>query len=468
MAKWVRNWQTPYTADGWGGHHNTMMIKELCLVAGYTVDSDDGDSAWTSASNILVNEPGGANGFQVSAGSPREIYDPLGRFTQAMVDDECSIGLRGGVLDDDQNHSLWRIVEYLDANHVRVDSDGFNPFGWVTDTQLAGRIFKFSGLQLTSGAWVILDSPDPERVQIKVEKDSTTNCYVQIAPFGKPHQGTAQAGDTIGGTAPDMTLNIAAAKFNKHMVGLNVTISGAPTPANNGTFPITAVGSTGQITYTNASGSVEGITGATFSVQEISTLVPSTPINCGDYYTNRLRVNAYIDDGSFILYTMNQDADPDPGADTDFMSLVVGKLTGTDDGDTDPWCVAGGIAVVDPYNWYLYGLNGAATPAQISHWITYPQQHTVKTRTTAYHTLFGRRVNVLGKTPLRVPYIVMDDTASVGACIRGRLSLLRVGYNGFETLRPLDSAGTLLHWKNGMFVPRNGPNDPLPLLPPVS
>ena len=65
MAKWVRNWQTPVTADAWGSHHIAMMFKELFLVAGYTVNSDDSDPAWTAANNIIVDEPGGANGFQV-------------------------------------------------------------------------------------------------------------------------------------------------------------------------------------------------------------------------------------------------------------------------------------------------------------------------------------------------------------------------------------------------------------------
>ena len=463
MAKWIRNWQTSFTINGWGGHHMTMLQKELLLIAGYTVNSDDADAAWSSALNIVVDEAGGTNGFQVDAGIPREVYDPLGRFTQAMVDNECSLGLRGGLLDDDQNHSLWRITEYIDANHVKIDADGFNPFGWVTDTQLAGRIFKFDGLQLGNGAWVLMDGPADERVQIKIVKPNTSYCYVQIAPFGKQYVAIGQAGDTIGGTAPTMTANIVLGKFNKHMPGLNVTVAGSITVANDGVFPITAVSPTGQITYTNAAGVAEPVVAGvtTFTVGAISTLIPATPVQMGDYYTNRIRYNAYAENGTVIGCGRNQ------GEYT--MSLFIAKLVGTDDEDTDPWVIWGGHNVSDPFSstGYIYGLNGAATPAEIRQWFTYPLRTTAQGETLAMHGLFGRRVDIHGKTPIREPYVVMDDTVAVGACIRGRMPFVRLGYTGFQNMRPLNSLRTWLHWSNGLFFPMNGPGDQLPMNPPT-
>lgn len=467
MARWLRNWQTPYTSDAWGAHHMAMAYKELFLAAGYTVNSDDGDPAWTSALNILVDDAGGGGigtGFEVSAGTPRKIYDTQGRFTQAMVDDECSIRLTGGLLNDDQNQSIWRIVEYIDANHVRVDADGFNPFGWVTDTEVGGKIFKFNGLQLGNGAWALLDSPSPERVQVYIEKNTTGITRARIAPFGKPYAGTAQTGDTIGGAAPNMTLNIAAGKFNKHMVGLNVTIVGATTPANDGTFPITAVSPTGQITYTNAGGVAEALVAGvtTFSVQAISTQVPAASVNVGDYYTNRCRLNAYAEDGKVISYGRNQDSD--------WNTLHVSKLVGADSEDTDPWFIYGGHNVFNPYSNVdvMWALDGAATPAEIKQFLTFPQQTDSKNEAIAFHRLFGRRVNSFGKTPVREPYVVMDNTITVGACVRGRFPFIRLGYIDFQILRPIDAAGTWLHWTSGMFYPRNGPYDPLPINPPPS
>jgi hypothetical protein len=71
----------------------------------------------------------------------------------------------------------------------------------------------------------------------------------------------AGVGDTIGGAAPNMTLTDAAALFALTDVGNFVTISGATTPANNGTFPITAFGGPTNVTYTNAAGVPEAFTG---------------------------------------------------------------------------------------------------------------------------------------------------------------------------------------------------------------
>jgi len=68
-------------------------------------------------------------------------------------------------------------------------------------------------------------------------------------------------GDTIGGTAPTMTLTDSAATFTADMVGRNITITGATTPANNGTFPIVGFTSSSVISYTNASGVAEAFAG---------------------------------------------------------------------------------------------------------------------------------------------------------------------------------------------------------------
>lgn len=73
-------------------------------------------------------------------------------------------------------------------------------------------------------------------------------------------------GDTIGGAAPTMTLTDAAATFTVDMVKRNITISGATTGSNNGTFPIVGFTSTSVISYTNASGVAEAFTTGTWAV----------------------------------------------------------------------------------------------------------------------------------------------------------------------------------------------------------
>jgi len=465
MAKWIRNWHTPYVIDSRGGHYVAMVMKEIFLVAGYTVNSDDGDAAWTNVLNILVNELGGANGFQVDSTKPREIYDPLGRFTQAMVDDECGIGLRGGVLDDDQNHSLWRITEYIDANHVKVDVDGWNPHGWVTDNQLAGRIVKFDGDYLPSAAWVLLDGPPGSVAQVKLDVVNYTNsCMIRLAPMGKPYAGSGVGGDTIGGAAPTMTLNIAAGEFNKHMAAATVTIAGSTTPANDGAFPVSAVSPAGQITYTNAAGVAEAFTG-TFSVSGISTLVPAAGKQLAETYINRFRLNAYIDGGDVLVYGQNQDKD--------YMHIDVCKLVGADAEDTAPYVISAIYSVswlIYSYTtaYYFVGLDAAIAPAEIIHYMTFHGRYDGLAESTCYHNRFGRRVDEDVDAQMIEGYLCMANTATVGAVVRGRVPHIRLTWTGFELKRIFDSAGDWIHYANGLLVPRNGPDDPLPLEPTVS
>ena len=80
---------------------------------------------------------------------------------------------------------------------------------------------------------------------------------------GTPHTvvtGSGVSGDDITGTAPSMTLEIATGAFNSSMIGMDLVVSGATTPANSGTFTITSVTPT-SVSYTNSVGSAEAFTG---------------------------------------------------------------------------------------------------------------------------------------------------------------------------------------------------------------
>lgn len=76
-------------------------------------------------------------------------------------------------------------------------------------------------------------------------------------------------GDTIGGTAPNMTLTDTGAAFTADDVGSYLTIQGAATASNNGTFLITAFTSTTQITYTNASGVAQAIAAGKWFISNV-------------------------------------------------------------------------------------------------------------------------------------------------------------------------------------------------------
>jgi len=471
MAKWVRNWLTPITIDSWGSHHSVMMMKELLLAMGWTLNSDNGAPAWTAANNILVNEPGGgANGFQVNSLNSREIYDPLGRFTQAMADNKVSISLFGGALNgglgDEQNHSVWAITEYIDANHVKVDPEGFSPFGWVTDTQLGGRITRFDGTILTNGAWAILDGPPGTRVQVYLEHTSTSYSYIKIAPFGKPLLLTGQGTpDAITGTAPTMKVTLAEAvgRLNKHMVGLNVTIAGAANANDDGAFSITAIDTaTGEVSYTNGLGVGDANFTGTATIDAIATQVPAAGRQIGSYYTRQYRMNAYFDDDGGFVYGISQNSD--------WLGVLIAKLVGGDVEDSDPWTLWAKNTWSDPYGTTdsLYGLSGAVVPTEIQEWFSWLCRNTDAFGTGPLYNKQGRRVDIYGKARLISPWVTMNNNLTVGACIRGRVSQIALGYTSFENIRPFDSAGVWLYWRGGLFVPRNGPQDQLPLYPPAS
>lgn len=75
-------------------------------------------------------------------------------------------------------------------------------------------------------------------------------------------------GDTIGGTAPNMTLTDAGATFTAADVGRYITLAGATTPANNGTFLISSFTDANNIGYQNASGVAEAFTTGTWSISK--------------------------------------------------------------------------------------------------------------------------------------------------------------------------------------------------------
>lgn len=75
----------------------------------------------------------------------------------------------------------------------------------------------------------------------------------EFTPFS-PIEGTNSAFSLAGST---ITLTSNEALFTPEMVGREITISGATTPGNDGTFVITSYISTTQVTYENAGGATE-------------------------------------------------------------------------------------------------------------------------------------------------------------------------------------------------------------------
>lgn len=215
---WVRNCLSPFTQDARGCNH-VILISELLRVAGYTYNSDDGDPNW--AANELVDEPGGANGFQVQAAAPRVIYDPLGRFTAAMAgtdSDGACIALRA---TNEANRSVWKITEYIDANHVKIDEKGVNPDAWVDESGIPGRIFTQNAGVFGNDSWVLLDAPSPSKLQARI--NYTTSSWIDL--FVRP---AGQDGDpTEAGSGSQVALDnyyTNRVRANLYADGANVFI----------------------------------------------------------------------------------------------------------------------------------------------------------------------------------------------------------------------------------------------------
>lgn len=466
MAKWMRNVGTQAVASARGTNLTARFLAEIFKTLGFTATEVGG---WSS--NYIVQEPGGANGFQVDSTKPREVYDPLGRFTQAMADNQYCLSLRGGLLNDDQNTSMWRITEYVDANHVKVDTLSWNPYGWVTDTQLAGNVIDFDANLLTVSDQIDLDAPAAMgRWRIRMIYQGSSNLAVDVAPMYNPLAITAAGTpDAITGTAPTMTVTIVGliGKLNKHMVGTNITIAGAANANDDGTFPITAFDTTtGAVTYTNALGVGDANFTGTATIAGITTF--TNTIEFGNYYNRRSRISVYADDDVVHIYYTNRQSNN--GNTYPYNWLSVGRLLGAATEDSDPVFFFGDATISGtkyPWEVEIRMLDGAVGPADIMGYMTYwIRDWSITSDDSAFCRQFSRRLvnGSPGKMIMIEPWVVLADTAVVGACVRGRFPKFRLAYTGLDKLRPVDAAGTWVHFIWGFFYPMNGPEDNLPML----
>lgn len=469
MAKWMRNVATQaMTTTARGSHLTALLFSEILKVLGFSATHTG--SAWTA--NYVVQEAGGGGvgtGFQVDATQPRIIYDTQGRFTQAMEDTGMVISLFGGLLNDDKNQSMWKIVEYIDANNVRVDAASFNPFGWTTDTQLGGNIIDFDQQILSNGNFSTFDAPTAMgRYRIRITYTNSGQLDLDIAPMFNTLVGTGNGTtDGIAGAASTWTVTVAAliGKLNKHMPGTNVTIAGATNPGDNGTFLITAINNTtGAITYTNASGVGESGFSGTATVAGISTY--TNKIDFGDNVNMRnVRLNMYADDDVVhVYYTSRVVASP---ATYPYAFWSFGRLANVASGDSDPiflfaedYQVA---TVYYPWDTEIRMLDGAVTPADVRAYMCWWCEDTIVGDDDCFPNIFLRRLvnGSPGKLILIEPNIILNDVPD-GGCLRGTFPKFGLGYIDLDKLRPLDAAGSWVHFNYGHYYPRNGPNDPLP------
>lgn len=180
----------------------------------------------------------------------------------AMILDENNQRAWAGVTNANNDsciiHWRWRTIESPREVANYLGTAGHASF--LTPQVVLGSGDRIRGGSLGSNQWVYFAVQHPTLGNgglIIIRPDLTTRQYTEDQG-GASWAGT---GDTIGGTAPNMTLSDAGAVFNATMVGQSITLAGATTGANNGTFLITGYTSPTQITYQNLVGVAEAFPG---------------------------------------------------------------------------------------------------------------------------------------------------------------------------------------------------------------
>lgn len=130
------------------------------------------------------------------------------------------------------------------------------------------------------GSTVAMDSAAPSIGEVDIAHLPVEASSISVS-FHQTEGAAAAGGDVIGGAAPTMTLTVpVGTPFTSSMVGRTLTIAGATTPANSGSFPITAVGSGNVLTYTNAAGAAEALAG-TWAVSVVAEASDLSPVPAG-------------------------------------------------------------------------------------------------------------------------------------------------------------------------------------------
>lgn len=143
-----------------------------------------------------------------------------------------------------------------------------------------------------------------------------------------------------------------------------------------------------------------------------------------------------------------------------------GELDNVATGDSDPGFVysINDMSTNAPWLHPMYMLSGNPVSTGIRAYTCLVKQHGSMNFTNSHHSKDRWKLQngSPGKAARRSPLVLLDNVLNFGGCIRGRLPLVRCVNTNFERWRPLDQSAGWLHIMNGLAVPRNGANDPLP------
>lgn len=268
---------------------------------------------------------------------PQTFSSASASFTSALVGKYLTLFGTSAV-----NAGIHKIIGVPNTNTLLVQG-GIYGSSFATDISIAYRVidpttntgsteFTISGGTGTSPVW---------QARFFLNTADTKTIRLEVGPNGGFLGGDRTgSGDAIGGGAPTMTLTDAGGTFSPNDVGRFVTISGAAAPGNNGTFPITLYTSATDITYTNASGVVDGAFAGSWVIagQWTGTNLTNKTISADpavDRWYFKLAPQNIIawsenvaGNGVYNCAYVGSAATRRPSVDTDFAILAGGTLTG--------------------------------------------------------------------------------------------------------------------------------------------
>lgn len=148
-----------------------VLLRELFLAGRWTQSAISNAATWDA--NIVVNN----SDVAVNSASPGRVTSATGGFTGR---ESFGITLLGGVLDDDNNRGVYRIVAVISDTEVEVAPPP--PDGWVTDTGMTCRVFNWGlASPVSSTQYVVMDPPSGNS-QAYIGKPAT-NYYFDLRAY---------------------------------------------------------------------------------------------------------------------------------------------------------------------------------------------------------------------------------------------------------------------------------------------
>lgn len=215
MAIHIRNLRTPTLATSSSFYRWALwLIREAAVeVGGWSEDFKTTDSAWASASNLLLTVSDAA----VTAANPKKITSTTGGFTGH---DDDVVTLKA---TNDQNKGIFAI-EYVEDDNTLYIKDACKPAnGWTDESGITARIHNCGqGALLATSAVELVLGPPTGNNQAYFQKTTTSyNLNIKSYPKGD-YAGAATATVTRTANAySDFYYGI----FNIYMDGPNLFIS---------------------------------------------------------------------------------------------------------------------------------------------------------------------------------------------------------------------------------------------------